>query len=105
MKLQLTPAESAAFGAEAGAWTTLEDSSSRVLDVFRRHGHAPFTRRDVTACLAVMGCPEPDPFKVKDPTTGKIGWQVFYPLTEKHGLVKASRTSYAFGHLTEHWLG
>lgn len=97
MKLQLTPETSAAWAAEAGAYTALKDSTSRVLDVFRAHDHQPFTRRDVASVLHVMGAPVEDPFKVKDPDTGKLGWQVFYPLTEEHGLVKASRTYYAFG--------
>ena len=100
MKLQLTPAQSSSFALEAGAYTDLYDASARVVDVFKANDHQPFTRKDVEAVVVDMGCPLDEPFKARDPDTGKLGWQLFYPLIEDKGLVKASRTSYAFGALT-----
>lgn len=100
MKLQLTPAQSSSFALEAGAYTDLYDASARVVDVFKANDHQPFTRKDVEAVVVDMGCPIDEPFKARDPDTGKLGWQLFYPLIEDKGLVKASRTSYAFGAFT-----
>jgi len=94
MKLQLNAAQTADFATKAGEYTSLKGACEAVLEAFREADHDPFVRKDIEAVVMAMGCPVPQVFEVKDPETGKIGWQTFYPLIE--GWPRRTRTHYGF---------
>jgi len=76
MKLQFNRATIVAFAGMVGDFVELEESTRRVLDVFAREGHDPFTRRDVVAVLAAMpGSPD-------DPLHDDDGWKTIDSLVQ-----------------------
>lgn len=78
MKLQLTTVQTQAFATSLGAFTTIGDATTRILEAFAAEAHDPFTRRDVCAVMTAMEGGPADPIYHKE--DGAEGWTYMNPI-------------------------